>query len=111
VSIVPPHESFILVDDGLFGLEVIPGRSGLPFLERDGTYWGAPPDDATAISELERMRESGSAFMIFSWPSFWWLEVYSGFHRYLRSKFRCVHEDDCLIVFDLREKPPAAIES
>ena len=107
VEIVPQDESFILVNDDLFDVGTITDRRGVPFLERDGVYWGKPADDDVAIQELERMRRGGSAFMIFSWPSFWWLEYYSGLHRYLRSKFRCVRENDCLIAFDLRREKPA----
>lgn len=101
-AIVPPGESFILVDDAQFGVEAIPGRSGLPFLEHDGMFWGRPVDDAHAISELERMRRSGSAFIIFCWLSFWWLEYYTGLHKYLRTRFRCVRANECVIAFDLR---------
>jgi SAM-dependent methyltransferase len=100
-AIVPPQVPFILVDDAQFGVEAIPGRTGLPFLERDGVWWGRPVDDAEAVSELERLRRSGSGFLIFTWVSFWWLDYYTGFHRYLRSRFRCAQEDDCLIAFDL----------
>ena len=101
-AIVPVGESFILVDDGEYGVEAIPGRSGLPFLEHDGIYWGEPVDDDQAVRELERLRDSGSAFLIFAWVSFWWLEHYTKFHEYLRSRFHCVKENDCVIVFDIR---------
>jgi hypothetical protein len=107
-EIVLRDESFILVNDDLFDVGTFADRRGLPFLERDRVYWGKPADDDVAIQELERMRRSGCAFMIFSWPSFWWLEYYTGLHRYLRSKFRCVRENDCLIAFDLRSEMPAA---
>ncbi len=50
------------------------GRRVRLFLERDGHYWGTPPDDETAIGELERVRRSGIRFVIFAWPAFWWLD-------------------------------------
>jgi hypothetical protein len=99
-ELVPPTDSFILVDD--FGVEILPGRKGLPFLEHDGMYWGKPANDDEAIRELERMRRSGSAFVIFTWHSFWWLDYYIGFYQYLCSKFQCVRKNDRLIAFDLR---------
>jgi hypothetical protein len=78
-------------------------RRRLPFLERGGVYWGAPPDDATAIGEFERMRrEAGPAFIAFGWPSFWWLEHYPRFAARLRETFPCVLENERLVVFDLR---------
>ena len=101
-EIVPPNDSFILVDDVDFGVETLPGRKGLPFLEHDGMYWGKPANDDEAIHELERMRRSGYAFVIFTRHSFWWLDYYVGFHQYLCSKFQCVRKNDCLIAFDLR---------
>jgi SAM-dependent methyltransferase len=102
-EIVPEGESFILVDDDLFGPRIVGGRLGLPFLEKDGEPWGKPLDDASAIAEVERMRDAGSGLMIIAWPSFWWLDYYADFYRYLRSKFRCVRENECLIAFDLRD--------
>jgi hypothetical protein len=39
--------------------------------------------------------------IVFLWPSFWWLEHYAEFARYLRERFACVLENDRLVVFDL----------
>lgn len=80
----------------------ISGRWRIPFPERDGQYWGLLPDDDTAIREFERLRQLGTSFMVFGWPAFWWLDYYSGLHQHLRSNFRCVLENDRLLVFDLR---------
>ena len=101
-ALIPLGDILILVDEQQLGSEVAAGCRAIPFLERDGQYWGPPPDDDTAIRELERLRSSGAAFMVFAWPAFWWLEYYSGLHQYLRSRFRCVLENDRLVVFDLR---------
>ena len=100
--LIGPGDAFILVDGAELGDEVAPGRHVLPFLERDGQYWGPPPDDATAIRELERLRHAGARFMVFAWPTFWWLDYYSGFRRHLRAHFRSVLENERLVVFDLR---------
>ena len=101
-GLVPGGATFILVDEGQWpGGELGAERHVLPFLERDGQYWGAPPDDATAIRELERLRRSGASFLAFAWPAFWWLEYYAEFHRYLRSNFRCVLANNRLVAFDL----------
>jgi hypothetical protein len=95
----PPGHRFILVDDGELG---VGDRRALPFLERDGRYWGPPSDDATAIRELERMRRSGADFIVFIRTSFWWLDHYAGLNRHLRSLFRCEAQTDRQIIFDLR---------
>ena len=101
-ALVPEGETFILVDQDRLGSEVAAGRRRIPFLEQDGQYWGAPPDDETAIRELERLRQSGARFIIFPWLAFWWLEHYAGLRDHLRSKFRCVMENERLVAFDLR---------
>lgn len=105
-ELIPAGQSLILVDEDQLwdrngSSEIVANRQTLPFLERDGQYWGPPPDDDTAIRELNRMRHSGANFIVFAWTAFWWLEYYSAFHDYLRSKFRCVLKNDRLVVFDL----------
>ncbi|HEX8475252.1 MAG TPA: sulfotransferase [Pyrinomonadaceae bacterium] len=102
-EVIPGGETFILVDEQGFGNEFGGGRLRLPFLEREGQYWGAPPDDETAIRELERMRrERGANFIAFGWPSFWWLDYYKQLHLHLRANFRCTLDTERMIVFDLR---------
>ena len=102
-SAVPPGESFILVDeDELPADELFGGRRRIRFLEREGQYSATPRDDDTAIRELERLRRSGAHFMVFTPPAFWWADCYAGLHRHLRSKFRCILENERLVVFDLR---------
>jgi SAM-dependent methyltransferase len=97
-----PHGArVILVDQGLTGGVLAGLRPGVPFLERDGRYWGPPEDDATAICELERLRARHD-FVVFAWPAFWWLDHYADFHRHLRATARCVLDNERAVVFDLR---------
>jgi glycosyltransferase involved in cell wall biosynthesis len=96
-----PDNRFIVVDEEqLRGELALPGA--IPFLEKDGQWWGAPADDESALRELERLRQAGATHIVFLWPSFWWLEHYAEFACYLRSEHRCVREDDSLVVFALR---------
>jgi SAM-dependent methyltransferase len=101
VALIPPGETFILVDHETFRPELAIGRRILPFLERDGQYWGPAPDDVTAIQELERLRRSGARFIVFAWPSFWWLDHYSGLHQHLESQYRRVLDIELLIAYEL----------
>jgi hypothetical protein len=101
-ALVPLGHTFIFVDQQWLSGEIPPGRTALPFLERDGRYWGLPPDDATAIRELERLRRSGVTFITFPWPTFWWFQYYSGLLAYLRSEFRCALDNERVVIFDLR---------
>lgn len=103
-ELLPWGEPFILVDDAMWGMQPTSIRHPIPFLEHDGQYWGLPADDATAIEELERLRRSEAGSIVFAWPTFWWLEYYSIFHHYLRSRFSCILESEHLIVFDLKRE-------
>jgi glycosyltransferase involved in cell wall biosynthesis len=103
VDLVPEGETFILVDGDMWGTDDdLEGRRRIPFLERDGQYWGPPPDDATAIKEFERLRQLGAGFMVFAWPAFWWFDYHPELCTHLRARFRCVLENERLVAFDLR---------
>ena len=100
-AIIPMGSPFIFVDDDKTGPLHVGERRRIPFLECKGQYWGPPPDDDTAIRELERLRQSGAKFMVFAWPAWWWLKHYAGLHGHLRSNYRWVMENIRLVVFDL----------
>jgi SAM-dependent methyltransferase len=102
VRLVPSGSSFILVDDGQWGhVRALAGHRVIPFLEKDGKYWGAPADDGTAWRELERLREAGASQLVFAWPSFWWLNHYADFTAKLRSQFPVALENERLLIFKL----------
>src|SRR6185369_7774339 len=48
------------------------------------------------------MAHIGSRLLVFVWSSFWWLDYYRAFHRYLREHFPCLSEDNLLLIFDLQ---------
>jgi hypothetical protein len=101
-AVVTPGAAFVLAELDQWEIpERWQGRRRISFLERDGVYWGSPPDDDTAIRELERLRRAGAAFLVIGWPAFWWLDYYAAFHGYLRSNFRVVSANDRLMVFAL----------
>jgi len=102
ISVIPAGQTFILVDENEWGTDdLLAGRRCIPFIERHGEYWGPPPDDETAINEIERLRESGAKFVVFTWPSFWWLEHYTKMHEALSEKFRRIMTNERITVFDL----------
>jgi hypothetical protein len=104
-SLVPRGAAFIFVDDDQWGREAVADdRRPLPFIEKDGAYWGPPADDAVAIAELERLRDEGAELLLFAWPAFWWLEYYSKFAEHLSANYRKIWQGRRLIAFDLR--PP-----
>ena len=102
LSLISSGGSFILVDDAQWGeVHALDGYRIIPFLEKDGVYWGPPPDDDVAWQELERLRVAGAGHIAFTWPSFWWLQHYVEFHRRLSESFPCVLANERLIVFKL----------
>jgi hypothetical protein len=100
--LVPAGSSLIVVDQEQCGL----GRSTtwrpVPFLERDGRYWGKPADDAQAIAELERMRTAGARWIAFLWPAFWWLDHYGEFRGHLEDHHQRRVQTNALVLYELR---------
>ena len=100
--LVPQGHSFILVDGDEWGTDLaVPHRKRLPFLERNGDYWGPPPDCDSAIEELERLRAAGASHIVFWWTVHWWFDHYQKFFQYVRARFPCSLANDRLTVFDL----------
>jgi SAM-dependent methyltransferase len=104
-AVIPAKDAFILVDDENFGSLLSAGRRIIPFLEREGRCMEPPPNDETAIQEVERVRRSGASFLVFAWPAFWWLDYYKVFRDYLISNFRCVLRNDRVVAFNLNSEP------
>jgi hypothetical protein len=100
--LIPVGSSFILVDECQWGAEILTGCRAIPFLEHEGEYWGQPPDDETAIRELERLRQSGATFIVVASPAFWWFDHYVGWRDHLNS-FHCPLRNDRVVVFDLKQ--------
>jgi hypothetical protein len=95
-SLVSPEEVVAVIDLGYWEEGLVPSRKQVPFL-------GYPPADAReAIAEVERIRGEGCASLAMAWPSYWWLDFYEDFFKYLRQRYPCVADHDRLILFDLR---------
>ncbi|HEX2029544.1 MAG TPA: glycosyltransferase [Nitriliruptorales bacterium] len=107
-AVAPTDGPLILVHGEQLNLHLAaPGLDVLPFLERAGVWWGPPPDDATAIAELQRMRAAGASVIAFAWPCFWWLDHYRDFAEHLRA-YRTVLHNDRVVVFDLTDRTATA---
>jgi hypothetical protein len=106
MQFIAPTEAFILVDDEQIRSD-LPHRRSIPFLEKDGQYWGPPPNDETAIREVERLRKAGAKYIVFTWPTFWWIQYYVGFYKHITATYRCVLKNDRLEIFALPAAPAA----
>lgn len=98
---ISPEEQFILVDDLTWQLPVTERYRYVPFLEKNGQYSGSPSNAQQAIRELERLKREGARYIVFAWPSFWWLELFPELERYLRSNFRCAQRTSEAIIYNL----------
>jgi hypothetical protein len=101
MELAPRGTAFILADESQTQVEC-PDRDVVPFLERNGEYWGRPGDDAMAVRELERLRQGGASLIAFAWPAFWWLDYYAGLRQHLWRNFRCVRRDEFVVAFELQ---------
>jgi hypothetical protein len=106
---IPPGSRFILIDEALWSDVAFPERTPIPFIEREGQYWGPPADDAQAICELQRLHKSGADFVVFAPSAYWFLDYYTEFARYLDITFNRVAKNHRLTVFDLRTPRPTDI--
>jgi FkbM family methyltransferase len=104
LAAVTSPDAVVIVADlegGGFGKEIA-GRARLPFVEKNGQYFGPPADDAHAIGEITRLRAAGATHFALLWPAFWFFDTYPLFERHLRGRHRCVLENTRAIVFELR---------
>jgi hypothetical protein len=99
---IPPESTFILVGEEGHPTLLTRGPGVPVLLQSDEQYSGPAADDETAIRAVEQLRQAGAGYLVVAWPAFWWLNYYSGTHKHLRSRFRCLLENEHLIVFDLR---------
>jgi hypothetical protein len=102
-AVVPAGSSVVIAGEAWWGEEVGLDRVVIPFMEHEGQYWGEPATDGEAIVELTNVRTRGHRYMVFGWPSFWWLQHYFLFSTHLRENSQKVLENDRLIMFKLDE--------
>ncbi len=74
-TFVPVNAPYILADQGCFANAELVSKA-IPFIGRDGKYWGNPKDDNEAITELERQLDKGVKVFVIAWPCFWWFDYY-----------------------------------
>lgn len=109
-SVISPGEKLALVDQDEWGMrDPVPERTVVPFIERDGQYWGPPSDDAEAIRELNRQHKQGVRFFAIWWTCFWWMEAYPQFAEHLACQHSCLVNNERIRIFQLSE--PTAKET
>ena len=106
MKVIPAELLFVLVDENHSAASgKLAGRKCVLFLKRNGQCWGHSTDDSVAISELERLRTGSSPHLVFIGKP-WWLDHYTAFHQLLDDNYRHVVDNECIIVFYLRNGLP-----
>ncbi|HEX9665660.1 MAG TPA: hypothetical protein VGA95_03785 [Thermodesulfobacteriota bacterium] len=102
-TLIGKNVPFIIVDDEMcIRKNITSNRKVINFTEKNGKYW-KPSDVQEAIQEFENLRGLGAKYIVFVWPSFWWFKYYNGIHTYLKSKFRCIIENNRLVIFSMQQ--------
>lgn len=90
MSVIPGGQTFALADAGQWGANVeFRGRGAVPFLGRDGQYWGEPVHDRAAAEEVVRLRNAGLRWLVIAWPCYWWFTVYTRLASVLDDECAC----------------------
>jgi SAM-dependent methyltransferase len=92
----------IVADEDQFGSFYLPGRIVRPIVERNGTYFGPPSDDAEAIAEVQRMIGEGAVYLAIGWPAFWWLKFYNKLTEHLDEHHFTVLKNEHVIMYRLQ---------
>jgi hypothetical protein len=105
---VPAGERYVLVDDQqwadpwLAG-SLTPGREAVPFLEKNGAYWGRPASGTQAVMEVSRMHREGINFVVFAAPAFWWLTHYPELCAHLDRHGELRSRSASTVIYELRK--------
>lgn len=99
--IAPPRALAIFVADGDSSEIYYSRRKGWHAF--DESKWGDPLDSEQAIADLEKLRERGAAYLVFTRYTAWWLDYYENFQKYLDSRYRRVLQTENYTIFDLSD--------
>jgi hypothetical protein len=103
---VPRGARVSVVSRGDADLLELKDRSASHFPGREDGGWAGyhPKDSEAAIEHLERLRVQGISHFVLPHSSYWWLEYYEAFARYLESRYRLVaHREDTGRIYSLSE--------
>ena len=108
-ELTPPGATVLIVSKGDAELLKIEDRTGWHFPQNDhGEYAGFyPADSHAAISHLEELRAEGAGCIVFPASGFWWLDYYVDFREHLDRQHEKLLQDQCCVVYRLREPRPA----
>jgi SAM-dependent methyltransferase len=100
---LPRDATVIVLSGGDDELLQLGGRDAWHFPRTvENAYWGSPPADSfAAIAHLEALRARGGEFLLIPLHSFWWLDFYREFQRYLDTHYRRICDDPFCVTYRL----------
>jgi 4-amino-4-deoxy-L-arabinose transferase-like glycosyltransferase len=98
--ITPPDALVIFVVDGDSSAIYYSRRKGWHAFHENN--WGEPLDSGHAIMDLEKLRNRGARYIVFTQYTAWWLDYYKEFRKYLDSRYSRVRDTDDYVIFDLQ---------
>lgn len=104
---LPPAARVLVVSKGDDDLLRLDGRCGMHFPQTEGGVYAGyhPADSAEAIKHLEVLKPQAE-FLLIPASSFWWLDYYADFRRYLESHYQLVvYSQASCVIFALGGKP------
>lgn len=105
----PPDATLVVASKGDDALLDFDGRTAWHFPRtRDGAYSGSHPAcSASAVAQLEALRDRGATHFLLPATMAWWLDFYSGLRQHLEQNYKAViRRDDTCVIYSLRERPP-----
>ena len=82
-NVTAPDALIVAADMGDPTIFYYAERNGWHFLENNAIYNGNPDDSEQAIEDFERLRRRGATHFVFTRNTFWRLQSYPEFARYL----------------------------
>lgn len=102
-DLIPKNATVLVVSKGDDELLDCMARQAWHFpRSEDGRYAGFHPASSDwAIDQLRMLREQGANFLLFPAASFWWLDHYSEFGKFLDENYLRVWRDEHCLIYEL----------
>jgi hypothetical protein len=97
--VLPRGEPYVFVDGAPYATLTIGAGPALSLVAKGEDR--ELLDDAAALARIERMCGEGARFVVVAWTAFAWLSTRPLLEQRLRSKARCLLENERVLVFEL----------
>ena len=102
--ITPSNALIAVADNGDPTVLYYAARKGWHFLEKEGIYYGDPPDGPQAVTNLEQLRAMGANYVAFTSNTAWWLDLYPELSRYVDANSALVAKTSQFTIYRFNPK-------